>query len=166
VVIFITGFADISLEEAYEKGVDAVFSKPFDRMLLLEAVTRAAQPLDAKFQRGSGRVDVELPIGIHFSGSAQTIDCVARNIGRGGMFVPLSESLPKLESCTFSIKAEQLGNIKIKGEGIVRWTRSSSPSSSLPVGAGIEFLSFEPESKRAVIDLINFLKTKSFIPRK
>ena len=43
VVMFITGFADITLEEAYDKGVDAVFAKPFDRKALLTAVMNAIE---------------------------------------------------------------------------------------------------------------------------
>src|SRR5665647_200205 len=38
VVMLITGFADLSLEEAYNLGADAVFPKPFDRQALQAAV--------------------------------------------------------------------------------------------------------------------------------
>jgi len=50
VVMFITGFADITLEEAFERGADAVFSKPFDRKVLMESVIRAIQPMPERFQ--------------------------------------------------------------------------------------------------------------------
>ena len=42
VVMFITAYADISTEEALKKGAFAVFSKPFDRKALLEAIMKAA----------------------------------------------------------------------------------------------------------------------------
>src|SRR5689334_11545306 len=38
VFIFITAYATLSLEEVYEKGVDAVFPKPFKRKALMDAV--------------------------------------------------------------------------------------------------------------------------------
>lgn len=41
VVMLITGFADLTLKEAYDQGADAVFPKPFDRKALLEAIMEA-----------------------------------------------------------------------------------------------------------------------------
>ena len=54
VVMFITGFADISLEEAYDKGVDAVFAKPFDRKALLAAVLKALSDINDKWTSRKG----------------------------------------------------------------------------------------------------------------
>src|ERR1700677_4572551 len=33
-ILFLTGFADVKLEEAYDKGCEAIFSKPFDSAML------------------------------------------------------------------------------------------------------------------------------------
>ncbi len=41
VVLFITGFSDFSVEEAYKRGAAAVFAKPFNQNELFEAVNRA-----------------------------------------------------------------------------------------------------------------------------
>ncbi|MGZ3661188.1 MAG: response regulator, partial [Bdellovibrionota bacterium] len=59
VVMLITGFADISLEEAYDKGADVVFSKPFERNALFGAVSRALFSFDEKHGRAEGRVEAE-----------------------------------------------------------------------------------------------------------
>lgn len=45
VVIFITGFADVTTEECLKKGAAAVLSKPFDRKKLLDSVTEALSKL-------------------------------------------------------------------------------------------------------------------------
>ena len=41
IVIFITGFTDLTIVDAYAKGVDAIFAKPFDRKMLMTAAMRA-----------------------------------------------------------------------------------------------------------------------------
>ncbi|MEW6058237.1 MAG: response regulator [Bdellovibrionota bacterium] len=40
-VIFITGFADITEAECISKGAKSVFTKPFDRTLLMNSVLKA-----------------------------------------------------------------------------------------------------------------------------
>ncbi|PNB53515.1 hypothetical protein C1X77_26145, partial [Pseudomonas sp. GW531-E2] len=42
-VIFVSGFADIRLEDAYDKGIEAFFTKPFNRKALIEAVNSSIQ---------------------------------------------------------------------------------------------------------------------------
>lgn len=165
VVMFITGFADISIEEAYDKGADAVFAKPFDRKILFEAVMRAIQPIDRRLQRKASRVDVDLIVGMKFLKSGFSIETRSKNMGRGGMFVELKDRFPELsEETEFQIESESDRTLKINGRGIIRWVRQS-PAENLQPGCGVEFLELNPECIRQVIELINFAKTKSFIPR-
>ena len=51
VLMFITAYADISVAEAFDRGADAVFAKPFDRKVLHEAVLRAIDNLDQRLRR-------------------------------------------------------------------------------------------------------------------
>src|SRR5258708_2581984 len=44
VLLFLTGFADISVEEAYNKGAEALFSKPFDFRIVLRTILQALEP--------------------------------------------------------------------------------------------------------------------------
>lgn len=165
VVMFITGFADISLEEAYDKGADAVFAKPFDRKVLFEAVQKAIQPPEQRFLRKTSRVDLELPVGLKFPKSGFSAQAKVQNLGRGGMFVGLEMKFPvALEEAEFRIESVSEPKFTVAGEGIVRWVRQASVD-SYPAGCGIEFVNLEKECARKVIDLINFLKTKSHIPR-
>jgi hypothetical protein len=169
--MFITGFADITLEEAYEKGADAVFAKPFDRNALFEAVARAILPAEQRFQRKTTRVAVELPVGLKFQKSDFSVRAQARNFGRGGMFISLNDRFPE-ESEPVEFHAEVLlegtpfkQKTWISGQGIVRWVREN-PAASYPNGCGIEITHLDPECVKDTLDVINFLKTKSFIPRK
>ena len=81
VMMFITGFADITLEEAYEKGADAVFSKPFDRKALFEAVVRALQSMDERWKRKEIRVVSELPVKLNFLKQKVSVDSKIVNLG-------------------------------------------------------------------------------------
>jgi CheY-like chemotaxis protein/Tfp pilus assembly protein PilZ len=164
VVMFITGFADITLEQAYDKGVDAVFAKPFDRKVLFDVVQRALMPVDARYQRNSARVELDLPIGLKFLKSGFSVGTSICNLGRGGMFVTLQERFPEVtEEVEFKMQTESQPMVNLSGAGIVRWVRKT-PAESLPAGCGIEFLNFESNCLPEVTHLINFLKVKSFIP--
>ncbi|HEY8280700.1 MAG TPA: response regulator [Bdellovibrionota bacterium] len=165
-VVLITGFADITVEEAYDKGADAVFSKPFDRASLYEAVQRAVQPDDPKVKRKMSRIDTALPIELKFLGSGFSLHTKAGNMGRGGVFVAMTGKFPRTdEKVEFRIEADADPKFTVSGEGIVRWVRLEAQE-NFPPGCGIEFTSFAPECRAEVAGLVNFLKTKSFIPKK
>lgn len=163
VVMLITGFADITLQEAYEKGADAVFPKPFDRKLLMQAVVSALQPGDQHLQRRCSRVAVEAPVELKVNGRSLRAKLV--NIGRGGIFAELDDGLPAVEDkVEFTFEVISWGpKLKMTGQGVVRWVRVDDRSSQ-PVGCGIEFTHLCPDSSRNVIDLINFTKTRSHLP--
>lgn len=167
VVMFITGFADISLEEAYDKGADAVFTKPFDRKSLMSAVIRAVSDKEEVWgARASERIDVDFKIELHFPALNHAIQGRVLNIGRGGIFVALSEHYPKVDvKTTFHIRFEHGTPQEISGSGIVRWIRAQH-SSDRPAGCGIEFESFNDHCREQLIELINQSKTKAFIPSK
>jgi CheY-like chemotaxis protein len=166
VVMFITGFADISLEEAYDKGVNVVFSKPFDRKNLLAAVIRAVGEKDEQWQsRKSDRLVSDFNIELAGAELGKPIQGKVLNIGRGGFFVSVENPAVSMGSkIDFHIKFQQ-GTLKIiKGTGIVRWVRAE-PVEGQPSGYGVEFDSLDDQSRKQVIELINTMKTRSFIPK-
>lgn len=165
VVMFITGYADISVQESYNKGADAIFSKPFDRNALFAAVMRAISTKEKLWsQNQNQRVKAEFNIELHFPDVDVAIKGKVLNIGYGGFFVALNESFPTVGGgIDFSI---QFGNGRlsdITGNGIVRWVRTMA-SSGLPSGCGIEFEFLSDHCRSQIIGLVNELKTKSFIP--
>jgi CheY-like chemotaxis protein len=165
VVLFITGYADISVEEAYDRGVEAVFAKPFDRHLLMATVLRAIEPIDQRLSRKSSRIEVDFKVGLKFAKSGYATQTIAKNMGRGGISVEIEQKIPEInEKVEFRLEAAQRPNLVIDGEGIVRWVRKISESSGL-AGCGIEFVGLDKNCITQVVELVNFLKTKSFIPK-
>jgi len=164
-VFFLTGFNIISLEEAYDLGVEAVFPKPVNFEALVEVVTHSLTPKKEvwkrKYERTEGCFNVELSL--ENSGKIGPSSTV--NIGRGGMFLQINKFLPKIkEKVFFNIQFEDKDWPPIEGEGLVRWVRENEDE-NLPKGIGVEFSHFSENSLDHVLNLVNSLKTKSFIPK-
>ncbi len=169
VFIFISGFAELDLQDVYQLGVEAVFPKPFDRKALMTTVELALRAREDKnpkrpIRREVHKVNSSLMLTI--GGEEQILQLPVQNIGTGGMFVvtdgPFPEKGTKLK---FAITLE--GNSALaaaavpsdpQGNGVVRWIRDGS-TGEWPMGIGIEFEGLNPESRIRLTELINYLKT-------
>jgi CheY-like chemotaxis protein len=164
VVIFITAISDLSLNYAFEHGVDAVFPKPFDRVTLFDAVIAALQEPPQNQQRKKPRVNYEAPVHIAFPKKQTNIESVATNIGLNGFFVPMPAPLPEVrDECDFFLQADANSFSHIHGKGIVRWVRAANENSAqnLSAGCGIEFAGLDENYQFQLLELINYIKTKS-----
>jgi CheY-like chemotaxis protein len=163
-VIIVTGLSELTLEEAYNKGAEAVFAKPFDRKMLFAAVERALQPVEQRLGRGESRLEAGLSVGIDFLGSGLSVKSRLVNIGRGGFFVALERHFPRIqEEVAFRIDASTGAPASFSGRGLVRWIRKEARKEG-PPGCGVEFTQLDPASVRNLVLTINYQKTKSFIP--
>ena len=167
VVILTTGYTHITLEEAYNKGVQAVFSKPFDFKSLLACVRRfLSYETGPRFPASTIREIYNPALKMSFNSFNDARDGKLINIGRGGFFIQLpKENLPKAnETITFEFTFSGETQLTLKGSGVVRWVRSQ-PELGLPVGCGIEFKELEEEVYSKLILIINKLRTEYYIPR-
>lgn len=167
VVMFITGFADLTLEDAYDKGADAIFSKPFDRKEVIETVIKAIKAKDEIWRaRPHERIETDFKIKLSFPELVVAIQGRALNIGRGGMFVALQERFPMVSSnASFNIQFRKGSPQVIEGSGIVRWVRTLQ-SQQDPIGCGVEFEHLGDTSRKQIIDFINSIRPKAFIPKR
>lgn len=164
-VFFVTGQSDISTEEAYDLGVEAVFIKPIDPDLLVDCIWRALSPPDERWKRRGDRTDAAHRVEVKLDCVPGTQKLNLVNIGRGGMFVALESDFPAV-GATVHLKILFLdaGELKvIEGSGTTRWIRALANDHG-PAGAGIEFTELTAESVPKVVLLINALKTRSYIP--
>jgi CheY-like chemotaxis protein len=164
-VLLVTGFADISLEEAYDRGASAVFPKPFDRKVLIETVLKTvSRPNNQSHSRKFDREAVDLTIELKFPNSGPVVEGHVMNLGRGGFFLK-TDTLPKVnDRISFSIQVDLESLGVIEGTGIVRWVRNVA-SENQARGCGIEFQSISDEHRMKVTQVVNFLKTRSHIPK-
>ena len=166
VVIFITGFADISIEDAHDKGADAVFAKPFDRKALMAAVMKAISTKEELWGlRKLDRLKTDFHIELRFPGLNLAMHGRVLNLGRGGVFVSLNEQLPVVGAETvFKIVFDEGTPGSIEGDGVVRWVRARTAKTHA-AGCGIEFEYLSDQCRQQIIDLLARIKTKSFIPK-
>jgi len=166
VVLFISGFADITVEDAYDKGAEAIFAKPFSNKVLIQAVSKAISEMEQNQKpKRALRESTNLQIEVKFPQFEVSRQANMTNLGRGGFFISLNEALPKADDpVSFKIEIDGELDTVIKGQGVVKWVRLQKRDDSLP-GCGIEFVSFEGNGKSKIFEFINFLKTKQYIPK-
>ncbi len=164
-VILITGYADITLEEAFDAGADAVFSKPFDRNELFAKLIRAVSSRESVWSPAAGWLEADFQIVLEFPELGAALSGDALKIGRGGIFVKPGAALPPPGAKThFRIQfAKGIPNA-IEGDGIVLWVRSNA-SAALPQGCGIEFVHLSDATRGGVISLIESLNPRAYIPK-
>ncbi len=165
VLLFLTGFADITVEDAYNKGAEALFSKPFDFKVILSTVLHALEPKEERWKlrhwRGETALLVELKCG-EFD-AARTGKVI--NLGRGGFFVASDGAVPKINDLVeFKIHFTEGPIILIEGHGTVKWIRPGTQG-EYPPGYGVEFLDLSDDARGKVVEVVNFLKTKQYIPK-
>lgn len=154
VILLATGFGDISSAEAHRKGVEALFSKPFDRKGLEEVVGRLLAPPDESGERSSPPTGAQLKVGLRVEGHLEVIEATASDLSQSGMFIPLSpEQCPDVsETVAFRIDFEG-GAPSLAGSGVVRWVRIR-PHQHLASGFGIEFTYLDDAARARILELV------------
>jgi CheY-like chemotaxis protein len=165
IVLLVTGFADLTTEEAYHKGAEALLSKPFQGKLLEDTIARLLLPPGERWTRSSGLVEVEFAIELQFQDLSDAIRAKVVSLGRGGMFVAFGKKqFPNVnENVSFKIVFDDSGSA-LAGDGVVRWVRTVE-SADFPMGCGIEFTYLEEKARQIIVDLISKNTPKAYIPK-
>lgn len=162
-LVFLTGFADLSNEEAYDLGACSILSKPIDRDKLQRAVERFLKP-PRELWSTPLTLRLSALIENRYGSLAGALHQRALSFGRGGMFVRDSRSLPEDVPIGFQFRFTEGNASRMYGSGILRWQRPL-PQQSLPAGMGIEILHLENEALGPVVQWISDTKPRAFIPR-
>jgi DNA-binding response OmpR family regulator len=163
VLMFVTGFADLSLEEAYQLGADAVFSKPFVRRDFFAAIEAALTPRAQRWAERPGREAAGLRVDLRFPDLNYSLAGHLLTIGRGGIFVALAERVPPEGSAVeFRVSFEHDAP-DLSGSGLVRWSRGTA-SPQRPSGCGIEFSTLDEAARGRILGHIAARQPTAFIP--
>jgi len=166
VVMLVTGFSDLTLDEAYELGADAVFAKPYDREMLHACVARALRPLEEKFQRAHPRIETDIKANFSYDKLPISVEGRVLNIGRGGVFADVDAPFPMVgDEVQFAFAGKISQGKTITGTGIVRWMRDQAEG-LYPKGFGIEITYLDEISRDLFVKEVISTSSKSFIPRK
>ncbi len=146
VVIFLTGYADLSREEALALGADAVFTKPFDRRELFKTIERMLVAPEIRWSQPLAETKPMHSV----RGTIQ-----AEQLGRCGFHLQTFEpAQPSGELVNFEVWIEKT---LIRGVGVVRWTRTDGLQA-------IEFIYLEPDSLKWISKKIRESAPSAAIP--
>jgi len=167
VVMLITGFSDMSREETYHLGAEAILSKPFELDEIESAVDRLLQSTQVRWAQPAPICERG-----HLERAFKSLPGAAAEgmlgLGRGGLFLARGKdentvgTLNRLVS--FHIKFEEGDLLLIEGTGTVRWVRSVD-AGGFAAGVGIEFDTLSDQCRNDVLEVVRTLRTKAYLPR-
>lgn len=164
IVLLMTGYAEITTDEAYHHGAEALFSKPFDRKTLEQTIDRLLIPPEERWSQYPERVDTKVEVELHAPGIDGAIHAQVLNLGRGGMFIALPNHRIFNVAETIDFKLIFTGQNPLCGCGVVRWARIKEENGA-PSGCGVEFTYLTEDDRARVLELINSAQPKSYIPK-
>ena len=154
-VIFLTGFSDIPLREAYDIGAEAVLEKPISREALLDIAKRALTEPD-ELWRNPPDAALETKLEITFRSLTAAMKENRIRFGRRGFCIDAEAGLREGPvEFTMEFKDDSL---VLSGQGMVRWTAPQEGK------AGIEITSLRDSSRTWMIDHVKRNKPAAFIP--
>jgi CheY-like chemotaxis protein len=160
-VFLITGFADLTAEQAYDFGVEGFFTKPFHLEEIREAVIGSLQPSQDRWGKTVVAEEI-IPVVLNSEDYKKDFTEGLYKVGRGGFFLPQSGMVAKT-ALRSGQKVELRSGREKLGIGAVRWVRGEGNDKKL--GCGIEFLSLEPEFLKFVVALMaTQAPSAAFIP--
>lgn len=165
VVMLITGFSDLTSEQAYEKGCAGFIAKPFDPEDLVRLVSRALKTHQHQWSEKLERVNYSKEVTINCASFEKAIESKILNVSKGGMFVASSGPFPEIGTAlNFKFTWEDAQWSPLEGEGMVRWVRKSEQNGN-PTGYGVEFYNLNESTISNLTKIIEQLKNKiPFIP--
>ena len=154
-MIFVTGFSDLTLREAYDMGVEAILEKPIKREELLRAARNSVATIDELWQRPpTATPDARLKVS--FASFPAALEEKRLGFGRRGFCIkprqPVREGPIEF---ALEFKAEK---VMLRGQGDVRWM---APEEAL---AGIEIMHLDPPSRNWLIAYLKKTKPLPIIP--
>ncbi len=138
-VILITGFADITPEEAYAEGAEALLNKPFQLDELIQVSARLIQTVETRFSEEATGAESILTL-VSKSPLKETPHF---ELGRGGIFLQTNNS--RKYEVGEKIKLElKFSDVEISAIAVPRWSKLSDGDGRLCLG--LELLRVEGSS--------------------
>jgi len=153
-LIFVSGFSDLSLREAYAMGAEAVLEKPIKREELLEIARNSLLTLDELWRLPGAAPETHLKTGFPSLATALRKKRIA--FGRRGFCIKLPY-VPREGPLQFAVKFRDEG-IVLSGLGVVRWVASKEDV------AGIEISRLDQPGRNWLIAHLKQSQPQAFIP--
>lgn len=162
-IVLITGFADITLEDAFNRGAEALINKPFKLDDLVDTSFRLL--LSPSERWGKEINESEEKLSLNFNGKfSEVVRKGDLLVGRGGMsvhFGGVRERIDINDRVQFDFKFQDM---IVSGVGVCRWVRGNDSDGQSSTYLGLEFFYLQKPSLDVVSDHIGKDKTLPFIP--
>lgn len=126
-IILITGFADITIEDAFNQGAEALLSKPFKLEDLIQTAVKLTSTPDQRYVES----EPVAPKNLNFS-FKEGIN--KDSIGRGGMAVTVDASNFKWDAGDILKFDLKFNDVELKGQGICRWWKPVDNATKATIG--------------------------------
>lgn len=158
VVIFVSGFADLTLSDAFDLGVEAVLSKPCEKKVLLTAVRRSLLRRDLIFEPPEA---VAPPSPESYIRQDVSLNPLYLALGRGGISLNVRQRFMPEATIGFSLALTEGPLTHLDGWGLLRWCEN------LPEGSriGVEFLHLDDDCLGQFAHWLKIRSPLSFIPK-
>jgi CheY-like chemotaxis protein len=154
-VIFITGFSDVPLRDAFDMGVEAILEKPITREELLEIARRTLAEADDLWREPPGTAP-EMKMQLSFASLAAALKEKRIAFGRKGFCIDAAHGLCE-GPVEFAVEFRD-DCLVLSGQGVVRWTAPEEGK------AGIEITYLDDASRTWVVDHVEESQPLAFIP--
>ena len=164
-VILVTGFAGLTIEDAYDQGCYRMIKKPFTFDDLISTLELAMLANSKKLTQQKPFSVNDLKVDLQFNQYAEAVSLQALHIGQGGMFIRIENPQAYLsQNVEFNIQF-QSGELEgLCGQAETRWVRSESKNGLTSV-IGVEFSYIDPKYQNSVFAFLEKLQEKAFIPK-
>ncbi len=162
--IFMTGFTDLKVYEAYDRGADAFISKPLDPDILSAIFKRVLSTTEKWSASRREKAEIEISLSLKDINRNENFQ-----LGRSGFFIsykiaPKLVDLKKNTLIDFNFQME--GPISsLKGQGHIVWIRQEKDEKELIPGCGISFYSLDEECRERVMNFLRNLHSVKSIPK-
>lgn len=164
-VILVTGFAGLSIEDAYDQGAYRMIKKPFVFNDLIATLETSLLPNSEKLTHQKPSSDRDLKVDLQFSQYAEAVSTQALHIGQGGLFIKMENPQAfVLQNVEFNIQFQSGALEGLIGQGQIRWVRSTSKN-GFSSGIGVEFSYIDPKHQKSIFAYLEQLQEKAFIPK-
>lgn len=151
-LIFITGFADIDVRDAYDLGAEALVEKPIEHESLIDLMQRRLSQPPGRWKKQLGLSASPL-LSRTYASLSSALQEQRIAFGRGGFCIE-GDDFPEEETVNIALEFIADGYVLL-GEGVIRWSQENQ--------TGLELTYVADKSLARVVQLTQ--GNSAFIPR-
>lgn len=136
-IILITGFADITVEDAFNQGAEALLSKPFKLEELIQIAIKLTSPAQERYSSSDNRPNKNIDYFFQ-DGLTNKISANECAIGRGGIALTVDTTSFKWDTGDLINFKLKFNDVELLGTAICRWWKPQEHANKATFG--LEFV--------------------------